>query len=243
MFHFAQASLLFSCEDYTLRRVINLKAHSGESWPPMRDDFPEEVKRVLAGRVASVCSNVDCRVVTSGPQVDPMKALNVGVAAHITSAAEGGPRYNSLLTSEQRRHADNGIWLCQTCAKLIDNDELRYPESVVRAWKVIAEHRALNSIGKRDVVAVVETEAQRKFRAIRPWVGKIVKLSQMSTGNAVHMLGPVRGSSYTEILDCTEFSVVIGKSGTEGYSRPIAMANIEVCFDAAQKLELQERYV
>jgi hypothetical protein len=89
---------------------------------------------------------------------------------------------------------------------------------------------------------VVESEAQRKFRAIQPWIGKTVKLSQMSTGNAVFMLGPVRGSSHVEVLNCTEFSVVIGKSGTDGYSRAIAMANIEVCFDAAQKVELQERY-
>jgi len=65
--------------------------------------------------------------------------LNLGVAAHITSASEGGPRYNANLTNEQRCNSDNGIWLCQNCAKLIDNDVTRYPEAVIRAWKTLAE--------------------------------------------------------------------------------------------------------
>ena len=89
---------------------------------PLRDDFPEEVKRIVAARVGNQCSNPDCRALTSGPQIDPTKALNVGVAAHITAAAPGGPRYDPSLTPEERRHPDNAIWLCQNCAKLVDND-------------------------------------------------------------------------------------------------------------------------
>lgn len=75
----------------------------------MRDDFSEEVKRTLANRVANVCSNPDCHAVTSGPQSDSTKALNVGVAAHITSASPGGPRFDTSLTPEQRFHADKGF--------------------------------------------------------------------------------------------------------------------------------------
>lgn len=63
----------------------------------MRDDFTEDVKRILAARTGNACSNPDCRELTSGPQDDPTKALNVGVAAHITAAAEGGERYNPAL--------------------------------------------------------------------------------------------------------------------------------------------------
>lgn len=77
----------------------------------MRDDFPEDVKRTLAGRAAQICSNPDCQTITSGPQDDPTKALNIGVAAHITAASPGGARYDDSLTSEQRRSALNGIWL------------------------------------------------------------------------------------------------------------------------------------
>jgi hypothetical protein len=114
----------------------------------MRDDFTEEVKRTLAARVGNRCSNPTCRALTSGPQDDPAKALNVGVAAHITAAAQGGPRYDTLLSSEERCHADNGIWLCQTCAKLVDNDTSQFPSNVLRAWKTIAENDARSTIGK-----------------------------------------------------------------------------------------------
>jgi hypothetical protein len=52
----------------------------------MRDDFAEQVKRTLAARVGNLCSNPDCQALTSGPQDDPTKVLNVGVAAHISAA-------------------------------------------------------------------------------------------------------------------------------------------------------------
>jgi tetratricopeptide (TPR) repeat protein len=68
--------------------------------------------------------------------------VNVGVAAHITAASPGGPRYDRYLTWAQRAAAPNGIWLCQTCAKLIDSDLPRYTVDVLRQWKDRAEGRA-----------------------------------------------------------------------------------------------------
>src|SRR6266545_1432058 len=91
-----------------------------------RDDFSEETKRILALRVGYLCSNPNCRNPTTGPQQESTKAINIGVAAHVTAAAPDGPRYDVNLTPEQRRHADNGIWTCQSCGKLIDNDRERY---------------------------------------------------------------------------------------------------------------------
>lgn len=115
-----------------------------------RDDFAESTKRTLAARVNHSCSNPDCRAPTSGPQVDEGKALNLGVAAHIAAAAVGGPRFDSAMTEEQRRGQGNGIWLCQNCAKLIDNDTARYRAPLIAAWKEVAEHHALIAIGKSD---------------------------------------------------------------------------------------------
>ena len=119
----------------------------------MRDDFSDDVKRTVAARVGNRCSRSDCRALTSGPQVDPSKALNVGVAAHITAASPGGPRYNPALTSEERRHANNAIWLCQNCGKLVDNDQARFTERELRRWKQIAEAEALAMIGKTATAA------------------------------------------------------------------------------------------
>ena len=105
----------------------------------MRDEFSGAVKTVLAQRAAGRCSNPECGAVTSGPGLDPDSAVNVGVAAHITAASPGGPRYNPALTAAARAAAANGIWLCQTCAKLIDTDLARYTPDLLRQWKTRAE--------------------------------------------------------------------------------------------------------
>jgi hypothetical protein len=112
----------------------------------MRDDFPAEVKELLAKRVGYRCSNPECRQPTSGPQVDPAKTVNVGVASHITAASPDGPRYDPGLTPEQRKSSDNGIWLCQKCGKLVDNDAIRYPVIKLCEWKARAEATAVREL-------------------------------------------------------------------------------------------------
>ena len=116
-----------------------------------RDDFSEPVKRALAARVGNLCSNPDCRALTSGPHEDAARAVNLGVAAHITAAAPGGPRYDATLTPEQRAAIENAIWLCQTCAKLIDNDPVRFPVTLLLDWKSTAEAEARTRLGKAAV--------------------------------------------------------------------------------------------
>lgn len=100
-----------------------------------RDEFSPTVKENLAKRAGQRCSSPDCGIATSGPHEDENKAVNVGVAAHITAASPGGPRYNKFLTPEERAAITNAIWLCQKCAKLIDNDVKAYPEEMIRLWK------------------------------------------------------------------------------------------------------------
>ena len=109
----------------------------------MRDDFTNPTKEILARRVGMRCSNPNCRKLTSGPQTKPDKAINIGVAAHITAASSDGPRYDKYFSTEQRKSIDNGIWLCQNCAKLVDNDEQRYTVDLLRQWKQLSEHAAL----------------------------------------------------------------------------------------------------
>ena len=123
--------------------------------PSGRDDFTAAVKRTLAERVGHCCSNPTCRAHTSGPQVDASKALNVGVAAHITAAAPGGPRYDASRSAEQRADPSNGIWLCQTCAKLVDNDPTRFSASLLHEWKTEAERSQLDRIGRASEARVV----------------------------------------------------------------------------------------
>ncbi len=108
----------------------------------MRDEFLQKTKDTLAKRVGTHCSNPQCWKLTSGPRDDPEKTVNIGVAAHITAAEVGGPRFDSSLSVRQRSSISNAIWLCQNCSKLIDNDECRYTVDLLRQWKTLAEETA-----------------------------------------------------------------------------------------------------
>lgn len=105
----------------------------------MRDDFNSQVKDTLSKRVGLRCSNPNCRALTAGPNSDKDKATNIGVAAHITAASIKGPRYDASMTQSERRSIKNGIWLCQSCAKLIDSDTSRYNVDLLQEWKNKAE--------------------------------------------------------------------------------------------------------
>lgn len=111
-----------------------------------RDEFSASVKDALAKRVAFRCSNPKCDDATSGPHSTATRSVNLGVASHITAAASGGPRFDNSLTPEERANTDNGIWLCQRCAKLVDNDLARYSVLLLRTWKVAAEAKALRAL-------------------------------------------------------------------------------------------------
>jgi len=128
----------------------------------MRDEFSRKTKEDLARRVAYLCSNPKCKKHTIGPKITSGEgSISIGVAAHITAASIGGPRYNALLSAGERQSASNGIWLCQTCSKLIDTDTIYFTEELLREWKRTAVERAFTAIatasdslgrlGKRDI--------------------------------------------------------------------------------------------
>jgi hypothetical protein len=116
-----------------------------------RDDFSPTIKQTAATRAGYRCSNPACRAQTAGPQVTPDKGLNIGVAAHITAAAPGGPRYDPCLSNVQRADINNAIWLCQTCAKLVDNDPQLFTTSMLMDWRRKAEAFAFVEIGKAQI--------------------------------------------------------------------------------------------
>lgn len=107
-----------------------------------RDNFNSQVIDRLAKRAGMKCSFPDCRTPTSGPGSEPTEVTNTGVAAHICAASPGGPRYVEDMGSEERSGILNGIWLCQTHAKLIDDDEISFPAAKLREWKETAEQMA-----------------------------------------------------------------------------------------------------
>lgn len=112
-----------------------------------RDDFPPNVKDLLARRAGMRCSNPECAAMTVGPQEGGSSSVNLGVACHITAAAPGGPRFDGAIDKQTRRSERNGLWLCQTCAKWIDSDPVHYSVALLECWKAQAEQRALAELG------------------------------------------------------------------------------------------------
>lgn len=108
-----------------------------------RDEFTQKTKELLGNRVGWHCSNPDCRKPTRASNENPQDFTNIGVAAHICAAASGGPRYNSDMSTDERKSFENGIWLCESCSKLIDADTTRYNINLVNVWKENAERLAI----------------------------------------------------------------------------------------------------
>ncbi len=107
-----------------------------------RDNFSKPTTDILAKRVGYLCSNPACRQLTIGSNEIATKSTSIGIAAHITAASAGGPRYDSTISSDQRSQIDNGIWLCSNCAMLIDKDEKQYTVDVLSNWKLAAEEES-----------------------------------------------------------------------------------------------------
>jgi hypothetical protein len=126
-----------------------------------RDEFSKQTKQILSSRVAHRCSNPDCRAATIGPQSLSDGSINLGVAAHITAAAIGGPRHDSSLISDERSGAENGIWLCQNCAKLVDSDIQRFTVRLLNDWKKQAEMFASQEMGQAVKVSPISRKTDR----------------------------------------------------------------------------------
>ena len=107
-----------------------------------RHEFNRTTTAALAKRSGFQCAI--CQAVTVGPSAESLHSItNIGVAAHITAAAPGGPRYDTSLTSAERSGIGNGIWLCQNHAKLIDDDLVTW--TVAKLHDIKSRHEAYTS--------------------------------------------------------------------------------------------------
>lgn len=128
-----------------------------------RDDFSKTTIATIARRSGYRCSFPGCKTVTSGPHTDPHSWVNIGVAAHIAAASVGGPRYNESMSPADRKSPENGIWLCQNHAKLVDNDELRFTAEVLLEWKQRAEGTVRAEIESFQTVEEVDVDIPHFF--------------------------------------------------------------------------------
>lgn len=162
----------------------------------MRDDFPAPTKELLAKRVGYRCSNPSCRQLTTGPHNEQSRSVNIGVAAHITAASPGGPRFDASLSPDQRKLADNGIWLCHKCAKLIDSDVRKYTVDILSNWKKMSEQYTANELDSRVNVHSVTQK-----------VSVDIFLKKIEAYQALYYAVQKASSLIREIFDATDISV------------------------------------
>ncbi|CAM5359843.1 hypothetical protein SSTU70S_05584 [Stutzerimonas stutzeri] len=110
-----------------------------------RDNFSAATKSALARNVHFRCVYPGCPLVThaSTPSGDN---VNLGHAAHISGASQGGPRFDDELTPAQRRAYENGAWLCANHATLVDDDPLTFTLEIIRGWQRKMEESARASL-------------------------------------------------------------------------------------------------
>lgn len=127
-----------------------------------RDDFSVTTKIELLVRAANLCSR--CRAFTIGSTNAGDRKNSIGVAAHICAAASGpgAKRYDPNQTKAQRRHFDNGIWMCYSCSKLIDNEETFHTVAHLKEMKAVHQSYVSSLVG---VIPMAPFEAENKIRA------------------------------------------------------------------------------
>lgn len=150
-----------------------------------RDEFLEKTKKSLASRSGFRCSFPACDAITVGPSEESDTAIsNVGVACHITAAADGpgARRYDADMTPEQRRNIQNGIWMCGKHSIEIDRDEVRFTVEKLKHWKVIAEQRA--SIAHSFGADYVDNNSHLFFKDLTP-SNAVIELEKISGANGL----------------------------------------------------------
>lgn len=190
-----------------------------------RDNFSNITKEQLAKRVGYRCSFPECGAPTFGPSDEGnFRTTNVGTACHIAAASKGpsARRYVKSMTSAERKHIDNGIWMCRTHGKLIDDDETRFTIEILNKWKEIAETVAKIMTEKNcDYTTAVE---HARFVELAP---EILKIEGVGSENRI--VGNI-------IQDCC-VSLVWGKT-ISLKTRDFAIEHIRNAFQHGKATEI-----
>lgn len=166
-----------------------------------RDDFNTKTTETLAKRASYICSNPLCRCLTvAASEIDEIKFLYTGKAAHITAAAEGGPRYDGTLTPEQRSDISNAIFLCSNCADMIDkNKGIDFPASMLLDWKNQHEKWVRENLNKSIENTIVIVDGEHHARGVGNVTGLEIKKSAIIQPGTIVTAGGVGNITATKI--------------------------------------------
>ncbi len=129
----------------------------------MRDaDFTDAVLKEIAQKAMYFCSSPKCSRMT-GYATTEGKARTIAEGAHINAAKKKGPRPNNGASINFLRSAENGIWLCSICHKLVDDDPTYYTEPILKEWKEKHEKRMRKLVGKDLESMLLDLRNDRQY--------------------------------------------------------------------------------
>jgi hypothetical protein len=110
-------------------------------------------------------------------------------------------------------------------------------------WDKLKPNRSLNQNSVATPVLEVParplSEVEQRRNSIIAWKGKAVTVTQMNSGKAARLLGPVRSQSLAMLLDCTDLFVSVR---VDDSIRSIPLRRLDISHDHENdRLELQER--
>jgi len=158
----------------------------------LRENFDKQTIEQLKLRAAYICSNPDCRCSTVAPsEADENSVIYNGIIAHITAAAPGGPRYDVTLSTAERGHINNGVFLCANCSIMIDkNGGVDCPAYILREWKIQHEDFIRGNLNKRPQNQLTEVNGEISASGIGEVIGlDIKKPTKMMPGTKVTATG------------------------------------------------------
>ncbi len=202
----------------------------------IRDDFTLGTVQRLRDSAGNVCAFPGCSVHTHGASASGDGVVNLGVACHIRAAAPLGPRYDPEQTSAERKHFDNGIWMCQTHSKLIDADQSNYSVEELLEWKRAAEVRANAQLNQKSF-----TEKEVRLAVDE---GSIALLQRFTNMSADPVNAPVaelmRGHELSLANLDPRFTVEVNKTGDrfEYFIQPVEEGvNLQLIIEGIDKIE------
>lgn len=107
----------------------------------MKAAFDKTTRERIAGRSGYRCAFLGCGRLTVGPGATAGEISKTGMACHIYSSSDTGPRGPGDLTGQERSSVENGIWLCGFHGRLVDeNRGDKFPPVLLRSYR--DEHEA-----------------------------------------------------------------------------------------------------
>ena len=148
-------------------------------------------------RAGALCSRPECLRETLGPSATLSgKGQVLGVGAHIKAASPGGARYDPTQTEEKRHSVENGLWLCEFCGKLVDNNNgADFSVKQLSEWKIISEKAAYERLTKHSD-SVRDNCLQTLIFINVPRLVHFIDISQQNLEIPVEFLQGIPGDGY-----------------------------------------------